>query len=86
MNGRLIPIEVKAGVNLKSKSLSQYISKHSPIKAYRFSLKYNHRTIQLSEMIYGGPVIVFFKIFLQCSINEFQIFSERASVLFREDY
>lgn len=39
INGQLIPIEVKAEVNLKAKSLSQYISKYAPSKAYRLSLQ-----------------------------------------------
>jgi predicted AAA+ superfamily ATPase len=38
VNGINIPIEVKSGINLKAKSLSQYITKYSPQRALRFSL------------------------------------------------
>ena len=34
----IIPVEVKAGVNLKAKSLKTYIDKYKPVKAIRFSL------------------------------------------------
>lgn len=36
--GKIIPIEVKAGINLKAKSLKTYIEKFNPEKALRFSL------------------------------------------------
>ncbi len=36
--GEVIPIEVKAGINLKAKSLKTYIGKYNPAKAFRFSL------------------------------------------------
>lgn len=37
-DSHIIPVEVKAGVNLKAKSLKTYIDKYNPIKALRFSL------------------------------------------------
>ena len=37
-NNKVIPIEVKAGINLKAKSLKAYIEKYRPAKALRFSL------------------------------------------------
>lgn len=37
-NNKIIPIEVKAGINLKAKSLKTYIEKYHPEKALRFSL------------------------------------------------
>jgi predicted AAA+ superfamily ATPase len=37
-NGALVPIEVKAAENLKSKSLRSYINRFAPEQAYRFSL------------------------------------------------
>ena len=36
--GNIIPVEVKAGINLKAKSLKTYIDKYKPVKALRFSL------------------------------------------------
>lgn len=36
--GIIIPVEVKAGINLKAKSLKVYIDKYKPVKALRFSL------------------------------------------------
>jgi predicted AAA+ superfamily ATPase len=37
-NGELIPIEVKAGVNLQAKSFMNYCEKYKPAKAIRTSL------------------------------------------------
>lgn len=37
-DSHVIPVEVKAGVNLKAKSLKTYIDKYKPAKAVRFSL------------------------------------------------
>lgn len=37
-DSHIIPVEVKAGVNLKAKSLKTYIDKYNPVKALRFSL------------------------------------------------
>ena len=37
-SGQIIPIEVKAGINLKAKSLKAYIDKYSPEIAIRASL------------------------------------------------
>ncbi len=37
-DSHVIPVEVKAGVNLKAKSLKTYIEKYKPVKAIRFSL------------------------------------------------
>lgn len=56
VNGQLIPVEVKAGVNLKSKSLSQYISKYSPNKAYRFSLEAYNTTKKTHTLIKDYPI------------------------------
>jgi predicted AAA+ superfamily ATPase len=39
INGNLLPIEVKSGINLKAKSLKQFILKYQPKKALRFSLQ-----------------------------------------------
>lgn len=38
-NGQVIPIEVKAGENTHSKSLSTFLAKHPDLHAYRFSMK-----------------------------------------------
>ncbi len=43
--GDILPIEVKAGLNLKSKSLSTYLLRHNPKKALRFS----QRTLNLQS-------------------------------------
>lgn len=37
-HGNVIPVEVKAGINLKAKSLKTYTEKYKPVKALRFSL------------------------------------------------
>lgn len=37
-SGNIVPVEVKAGINLKAKSLKTYIDKYNPVKALRFSL------------------------------------------------
>lgn len=37
-HGNIMPLEVKAGINLKAKSLKTYIDKYKPVKALRFSL------------------------------------------------
>ncbi len=36
--GEVIPLEVKAEINLRAKSLSYYIEKYQPQKAFRISL------------------------------------------------
>ena len=38
-DGEIIPIEVKAGVNTKAKSLAAYIAKYKPTSAVKFSAK-----------------------------------------------
>lgn len=38
-NGQVIPIEVKAGENTHSKSLSTFLTRHPDLHAYRFSMK-----------------------------------------------
>ncbi len=37
--GKIIPIQVKAGSNVKSKSLDIYIKTYNPSISYRFSMK-----------------------------------------------
>jgi len=50
-NGKIIPIEVKAGINTKAKSLKVYIEKYSPVKTVLFSgrgkIYKNNSTIHL---------------------------------------
>ncbi len=39
----VVPIEVKAEVNVKAKSLRQFVSEHNSVKAYRLSMNgYRH--------------------------------------------
>ena len=38
-NGKIVPIEVKAGANAKAKSLAAYIAKYSPELAVKFTAK-----------------------------------------------
>lgn len=38
-NARIIPVEVKAEVNLRAKSLRQFVDNHPELKALRFSMK-----------------------------------------------
>lgn len=55
--GALVPIEVKAGENLKSKSLRSYIDRFAPSEALRFSLAdYREETDMTNVPLYGiGP-------------------------------
>lgn len=48
--GKIIPIEVKAGINLKAKSLKTYIEKFNPDKALRFSLADYKKSDLLTDM------------------------------------
>lgn len=48
----ILPIEVKAGINLQSKSLSAFISKFNINKAYRFS----SATFKQNEVIVDAPL------------------------------
>lgn len=49
-DSHIIPVEVKAGVNLKAKSLKTYIDKYNPIKALRFSLSDYKETDNLIDI------------------------------------
>ena len=42
--GEIIPVEVKAGINTKAKSLAAYIAKYSPKLALKFSSKKHGKT------------------------------------------
>jgi uncharacterized protein len=53
-HGALIPIQVKATVNLKSKSLQSYINQFHPRAAWRFSLAdYREQAALTNIPLYG---------------------------------
>ena len=51
-NGKIIPVEVKAGINTKAKSLAAYIAKYAPEHALKFSSKKYGKT----EIIETSPL------------------------------
>jgi predicted AAA+ superfamily ATPase len=59
VGGNLTPIEVKSGINLKAKSLSQYISKYHPSRAIRFSLQNLNRSKKLPNQVIQDLPIYF---------------------------
>ncbi len=59
INGINVPIEVKAGINLKSKSLQQYIAKYKPKRAVRLSLEYKKETFGKREAVSQRRQVVF---------------------------
>ncbi|MGP1437904.1 MAG: ATP-binding protein [Treponema sp.] len=52
LEGEVIPLEVKAGINLKAKSLASYINKNTPKKAVRTSLA----DFKITPPIYDIPL------------------------------
>ncbi len=58
-SGELIPVEVKAQENLRSKSLSSYIARYAPGRAWRFSLADHREQADLANIpLYAiGPTL-----------------------------
>ncbi len=55
----IVPIEVKAGINLQSKSLSAFIAKFKSLKAWRFSsANYKQNEIITDYPLYATSVVV----------------------------
>ena len=52
IDGRAIPIEVKAGTNLQSKSLTHFVNKHHIERAVKFSQAPQRR----NEIIFNEPL------------------------------
>ncbi|MGP1520879.1 MAG: ATP-binding protein [Treponema sp.] len=54
LEGEIVPLEVKAGINLKAKSLTSYINKYAPEKVARSSLA----DFKISPPIYDIPLYI----------------------------
>ena len=50
VEGQVVPVEVKSGINKKAKSLRQFMKKYQPIAGYRFSLDRLLQTSQVTDL------------------------------------